>query len=62
MSRSENHLRAEIARVVHGQRDEIRRRRAGIPTVSTDALLERTVNNIDGMLKADKMIAASSTI
>jgi hypothetical protein len=47
------HLRAEIERMrvqVHRQRGEIRQlQRAGIPTASADALLERMLANIDGM-------------
>jgi hypothetical protein len=46
-------LRAEIERMrtqVHRQRGEIRElQRAGISTASAEALLERTLSNIDGM-------------
>jgi hypothetical protein len=46
-------LRAEIERMraqVHRQRGEIRQlQRAGISTVSAEALLERMLANIDGM-------------
>jgi hypothetical protein len=45
------YLRAEIERMrtqVHRQRGEIRQlQRAGIPTASADALLERMLNKID---------------
>ena len=48
-----DHLRAEIERMrvqVHRQRGEIRQlQRAGIPTASADALLERMLNKIDEM-------------
>ena len=48
-----NHIRAEIERMrmqVHRQRGEIRQsQRAGIPTTSAEALLERMLNNIDGL-------------
>jgi hypothetical protein len=48
-----NPLRAEIERMrmqVHRQRGEIRQlQRAGIPTTSAEALLERMLNNIDGL-------------
>ena len=46
-------LRTEIERMrkqVHRQRGEIRQlQRAGIPTASAEALLERMLANIDGM-------------
>jgi hypothetical protein len=46
-------IRAEIERMrgqVHRQRGEIRQlQRAGIPTTSAEALLERMLSNIDGM-------------
>jgi hypothetical protein len=45
------HIRAEIERMrmqVHRQRGEIRQlQRAGIPTTSADALLDRMLNKID---------------
>jgi hypothetical protein len=45
------HIRAEIERMrvqVHRQRGEIKRlERAGIPTGSAEALLDRMLNNID---------------
>ena len=45
------YIRAEIDRMrlqVHRQRGEIRQlQRAGIPTTSAEALLERMLNNID---------------
>jgi hypothetical protein len=48
-----DHLRSEIERMraqVHRQRGEIRQlQRAGISTVSAEALLERMLANIDGM-------------
>jgi hypothetical protein len=48
-----NHIRAEIERMrmqIHRQRGEIRQlQRAGIPTTSAEALLERMLNNIDGL-------------
>lgn len=44
-------IRAEIERMrvqVHRQRDEIRQlQRAGIPTASAEALLDRMLHNID---------------
>jgi len=47
------YIRAEIERMriqVHRQRGEIRQlQRAGIPTTSAEALLERMLNNIDGL-------------
>jgi hypothetical protein len=47
------HIRTEIERMriqVHRQRGEIRQlQRAGIPTASAEALLERMLNNIDGL-------------
>jgi hypothetical protein len=47
------YVRAEIERMrmqVHRQRGEIRQlQRAGIPTASAEALLERMLNNIDGL-------------
>ena len=47
------HIRAEIERMrlqVHRQRGEIRQlQRAGISTTSTEALLDRMLNNIDGL-------------
>jgi hypothetical protein len=47
------YIRAEIERMriqVHRQRGEIRQlQRAGIPTASAEALLERMLNNIDGL-------------
>jgi hypothetical protein len=53
-------LRAEIERMrtqVHRQRGEIwQLQRAGIPTASADALLERMLANIDGMcLERDRL-------
>ena len=46
-------IRAEIERMrlrVHRQRGEIRQlQRAGIPTASAEALLERMLTNIDGL-------------
>ena len=48
-----NHIRDEIERMrmqIHRQRGEIRQlQRAGIPTTSAEALLERMLNNIDGL-------------
>ena len=48
-----NHIRAEIECMrmqIHRQRGEIRQlQRAGIPTTSAEALLERMLNNIDGL-------------
>ena len=48
-----DHLRSEIERMrvqVHRQRGEIRQlQRAGIPTASAEALLERMLNKIDEM-------------
>ena len=48
-----DHIRAEIERMriqIHRQRREIRQlQRAGIPTTSAEALLERMLNNIDGL-------------
>ena len=48
-----DHLRAEIERMrvqVYRQRGEIRQlQRAGIPTASAEALLERMLNKIDEM-------------
>jgi hypothetical protein len=45
------YLRAEIERMriqVHGQRSDIRRlQRAGIPTASAEALLDRMLHSID---------------
>jgi hypothetical protein len=45
------HIRAEIERMriqVHRQRSEIRQlQRAGIPTTSAEALLDRMLNKID---------------
>jgi hypothetical protein len=47
------HIRAEIERMriqVHRQRGEIRQlQKAGIPTASAEALLDRMLNNIDGL-------------
>jgi hypothetical protein len=47
------YLRAEIERMriqVHRQRGEIRQlQRAGIPTASAEALLDRMLHNIDGL-------------
>jgi hypothetical protein len=47
------HIRAEIERMriqVHRQRGEIRQlQRAGIPTTSAEALLDRMLNNIDAL-------------
>jgi hypothetical protein len=47
------HTRAEIVRLriqVHRQRGEIRQlQRAGIPTATAEALLDRMLNNIDGL-------------
>jgi hypothetical protein len=53
-------LRAEIERMrvqVHRQRGEIRQlQRAGIPTASAEALLERMLTKIDGMcVERDKL-------
>jgi hypothetical protein len=46
-------IRAEIERMriqVHRQRGDIRRlQRAGIPAASAEALLDRMLNNIDGL-------------
>jgi hypothetical protein len=46
-------IRAEIERMrvqVHRQRGEIRQlQRAGIPTASAEALLDRMLHNIDGL-------------
>jgi hypothetical protein len=46
-------IRAEIERMrvqVHRQRGEIKQlQRAGIPTASAEALLDRMLNNIDGL-------------
>jgi hypothetical protein len=48
-----DHIRAEIERMriqVHRQRGEIKQlQRAGIPTTSAEALLDRMLNNIDGL-------------
>jgi hypothetical protein len=48
------YIRAEIERMrmqVHRQRGEIRQlQRAGISTTSAEALLERMLNNIDGLV------------
>ena len=48
-----DHIRADIERrriQVHRQRGEIRQlQRAGIPTTSAEALLERMLNNIHGL-------------
>jgi hypothetical protein len=48
-----NHIRAEIERMrmqIHRRRGEIRQlQRAGIPTTSAELLLERMLNNIDGL-------------
>jgi hypothetical protein len=48
-----NHIRAEIERMrmqIHRQRGEIRQlQRAGIPTTSAELLIERMLNNIDGL-------------
>jgi hypothetical protein len=54
------YLRAEIERMrvqVHRQRGDIRQlQRAGIPTASAEALLERMFANIDAMcLERDKL-------
>jgi hypothetical protein len=47
------HIRAEIERMrtqVHRQRGEIRLlQRAGIPTASAEALLERMLDTVDGL-------------
>jgi hypothetical protein len=47
------YMRAEIERMrtqVHRQRGEIRQlQRAGIPTTSAEALLDRMLNNIDAL-------------
>jgi hypothetical protein len=47
------YIRAEIERMrmqVHRQRGEIRQlQRAAIPTASAEALLDRMLNNIDGL-------------
>jgi hypothetical protein len=47
------HIRAEIERMriqVHHQRGEIKHhQRAGIPTASAEALLDRMLNKIDGL-------------
>jgi hypothetical protein len=47
------YIRAEIERIriqVHRQRGEIRQlQKAGIPTASAEALLDRMLNNIDGL-------------
>jgi hypothetical protein len=47
------YIRSEIERMriqVHRQRGEIRQRqRAGIPTASAEALLDRMLNKIDGL-------------
>jgi len=47
------YIRAEIDRMrvqVHRQRGEIRQlQKAGIPTTSVEALLDRMLNNIDGL-------------
>jgi hypothetical protein len=47
------YIRAEIERMrlqVHRQRGEIRQlQRAGIPTAPAEALLDRMLNNIDGL-------------
>jgi hypothetical protein len=47
------HIRAEIERMriqIHRQRGEIRQlQKAGIPTASAEALLDRMLNNIDGL-------------
>lgn len=55
-----DHLRAEIERrriQVNRQRGEIRQlQRAGIPTASAEALLDRMLNNIDGLCaKRDRL-------
>ncbi len=48
-----DHIRAEIERMriqIHRQRRVIRQlQRAGIPTTSAEALLDRMLNNIDGL-------------
>ncbi len=48
-----DHIRAEIERMriqIHRQRREIRQlQRAGILTTSAEALLDRMLNNIDGL-------------
>jgi hypothetical protein len=48
-----NHIRAEIEHMrvrVYRQRGEIRQlQRAGIPTASAEALLDRMLNKIDGL-------------
>ena len=47
------YIRREIERMrlqVHRQRGEIRQlQRAGIPTASAEALLDRMLNNLDGL-------------
>jgi hypothetical protein len=47
------YIRGEIERMrlqVHRQRGEIKQlQRAGIPTASAEALLDRMLNNIDGL-------------
>jgi hypothetical protein len=48
-----DHIRGEIERMriqIHRQRGEIRQlQRAGIPTASAEALLDRMLNKIDGL-------------
>ena len=55
-----DHLRSEIERMrtqVHRQRGEIRQlQRAGIPTASAEALLDRMLAKIDGLcVERDKL-------
>jgi hypothetical protein len=51
-----DHIRAQIERTriqVHLQRGEIRQlQRVGIATTSAEALLDRMLNNIDGLCRA----------
>jgi hypothetical protein len=54
------HIRGEIERMrtqVHRQRGEIRQlQKAGIPTASAEALLDRMLNNIDALCaKRDRL-------
>jgi hypothetical protein len=50
-----DHIRAEIEHMrvqVYRQRGEISQlQRAGIPTAAAEALLDRMLNNIDGLLR-----------
>jgi hypothetical protein len=66
------HIRGEIERMraqVHRQRGEIKQlQRAGIPTASAEALLDRMLDTIDSLcaerdrLKKDQPMAAKSKV